>query len=583
MPSLATADADLAEIDRHFARFIARFGGGNAVLRAAALLSRAVRKGHICLDLATVPDGETESDPQWPTLDEWRSELRLSRAVGAASDPTRTPLVLDGAGRLYLRRYYDYEQALAGELRKRAMPAAGDGEGRPGSPGNDEGADDQQTAVAAALNQRLTVISGGPGTGKTTTVVRILSRLLERNPATRIALAAPTGKAAARLEQAVREGWTRFAPPDAASFLERIPRAATLHRLLGSRPNSPEFRHHAGHPLAIDLVVVDEASMVPLPLMARFFDALPESARVVLLGDRDQLASVEPGSVLADIAEAAADPRGPLGKALVVLRKNYRFGNDSTIFSLCEAVRAGDSQTALGIVAAPARADLGGAPLPQPGALSDRLKEPVLAGFRAYLAETDPAKALASFAGFRLLSAVRGGPYGVLELNRRVEAILRGAKLSPGHAGAYAGMPVLITKNDYQIGLFNGDIGILLPDSADETPGEGREPALWAWFPGQSPDEPLRKVAPARLPNHEPAFAMTVHKSQGSEFENVLLVLPDRDSPILSRELIYTGLTRARKRVEVWFKADVFGTAVSRKTQRASGLREIMKDEPELR
>ena len=549
-----------AEIDRHFATFIARFGGGASSERVARHLSRAVRKGHICLDLGVPPEGEDGSATPWPTLAEWRNALSACRAVSAPATEPITPLVLDPAGRLYLRRYYDYEQALANNLLRRVTVP------------EHNVAQNQDGAIEAALRQPLTVISGGPGTGKTTTVVRILAQLLEQTPAARIALAAPTGKAAARLDQAVRDNWTTFATGCAVNSAERIPRAATLHRLLGVRPRSAVFRHHAGNPLAIDLLVVDEASMVALPLMAKLFDALPENARVILLGDRDQLASVEPGSVLADIADAAAEDT-PLSSALVVLHENYRFGRESGIFRLCETVRAGDAQTALEIISASGQADLVGAPLPGRATLPKRLREPVLDGFSVFASEHDPAPALAAFNRFRILCAVREGPYGIREINRQIEALLREEGFIRDSGAIYAGMPVLITRNDYQVDLFNGDIGILLPDP--EATGDGAR-ALWAWFPGQSAGEPPRRVAPARLPEHEPAYAMTVHKSQGSEFERVLLLLPDHDTPVLTRELVYTGLTRARQRVEVWFAPASLSSAVARRAARTSGLRDAL-------
>ena len=550
-----------AEIDRHFAKFVARFGGGVWTEKAALHLSRAVRKGHICLDLGIAPESEIDSEAAWLGIDDWRKTLRECRAVAAPGVEPITPLVLDKAGRLYLRRYYNYEQGLANSLLRRVVNTG------------QSVASDQDGAVEAALRQSLTVISGGPGTGKTTTVVRILARLLEQTPGARIALAAPTGKAAARLDQAVRENWSRFATGSAADSTERIPKAATLHRLLGVRPRSAGFRHNAGNPLAIDLLVVDEASMVALPLMAKLFDAVPENARVILLGDRDQLASVEPGSVLADIADAAGE-NTPLSSALVVLRQNYRFGHESGIARLCETVRAGDVQKALEIIGGPAQQDLGGAALPARSALAKQLRVPVLEGFGAFAGESDPALALAAFNRFRILCAVREGTYGVRELNRQVESLLREAGLTHGSGLNYAGMPVLVTRNDYQVGLFNGDIGVFLPD-----PLSGKtdsEPALWAWFPGESAGDPPRRVAPARLPEHEPAYAMTVHKSQGSEFERVLLVLPDRDTPVLTRELVYTGLTRARQRVDVWFAASSFASAVARRVARTSGLRDAL-------
>ncbi len=545
-----------SDLDHAFARFIGRFGGGEIVETIAASLSRAVRQGHLCLDLAS-PTEEV------PPLDEARCALAVSRAVGVGGDEATTPLVLDSAGRLYLRRYYEYEQSLAAALKERAGAIAPCGEG-------------QEAAVEAALAGRLAVISGGPGTGKTTTAVTILQRLMESDPGTRIALAAPTGKAAARLEEAIRDGFAKLVRTDLSAALERLPRAKTLEGLLGARPGSAAIRHHAGNPLAVDVLLVDEASMIALPLMAKLFAALPHKTRVVLLGDRDQLASVAPGSVLADLAEG-------LPVALVMLRRNYRFGNESAIFRLCEAIREGDAGTALKIVGqatGEAWPDLGGAPLPASAdTLAARLRGPVLEGYGEVVAERDPERALAAFSRFRILCALRRGPYGVEGLNRQIETLLREAGLIRGHGpqhAFYAGMPVLITRNDYQLNLMNGTIGILLPDPNDPEPVDGSEKPLWGWFPGEGKETGLRRIAPARLPDYEPAYAMTVHKSQGSEFERVLLLLPDRDAPVITRELIYTGLTRARSRVEVWFDPELFEQGVARKTQRASGLREAL-------
>ena len=296
-----------SDLDRHFARFIGRFGGGERVQFAAAHLSRAVRQGHICLDLATAPVSDTGEENAWPALAEWLDALRDSRAISSPEGVEPTPLVLDHAGRLYLRRYFDYETELARALLARAATVGS---------ASREG---QAAAIEAALVNPLTVISGGPGTGKTTTIVGLLLRLLHPGETPlRLALSAPTGKAAARLEQTIRNGLVQN---DRTDLLAAIPRASTLHRLLGSRHDSPYFRHHAGNPLALDLLVVDEASMVPLPLMAKLFDALPTGARVILLGDRDQLASVDPGNVLADIVDAATVPGSNLQGALVVLKK----------------------------------------------------------------------------------------------------------------------------------------------------------------------------------------------------------------------------------------------------------------------
>ena len=546
------------DLDRHFAAFVERFGGSRKAGLAAACLSRAIREGHICLDLALAPPPELAAE--WLPVEAWREELLASRAVAAAAPLPKlpeVPLILDARGRLYLRRYYLYEQELAAALRQRAACSGGE---------NDGAREGQEAAIAAALQRRFSVISGGPGTGKTTTVVKILTHFILNEPELRIALAAPTGKAAARMEEALHEG-IRKEPELADQPVERLPRAVTLDKLLGSRPNTTVLRHHARNPLPVDLLVVDEASMVALPLMAKLFAALPESSRVILLGDRDQLASVAPGNVLADLADAAQHPDSPLHGSLTMLTKNYRFGNESTIYRLCEAIRKGDSDEAVRIVHEPGHADLAFSPLPPARQLSTALRQRILEGYGDTLKERDPAKALEAFNRFRILAALRQGPFGVESLNNMVEGILREAGWIGPHR-IYAGMPILITQNDHALQLRNGDIGILLPN-----PDEPDNPSLWAWFP--SKDAP-RRLPLVRLPEWEKAYSMTVHKSQGSEFDEVLLILPDYDVPLLTRELVYTGVTRAKHRVELWANETLLKLATRRRTERNTGLRDAL-------
>ena len=546
------AHPEFADIDRHFARFINGFGEGDLPAIAAAMLSRNMRHGHVCLDLRTGPPHFEESLPAfaWPELKMWRKGFAKSRAIGGPDEGR--PLVLDDVGRFYLRRYWEYEKALGQGILMRC-----DGQ-TPANPGT---GDLQNLAIETALARRFVIISGGPGTGKTTTILRILERMVSEpgGEKLRIALAAPTGKAAARLQETLRAG-----TENGAANSHPAKSASTLHRLLGSRRNSVYFRHDAKNPLPVDLVVVDEASMVPLTLMAKLFDALPKRARVILLGDRDQLSSVEPGAVLGDIANAACEP-GPLNGSLVVLEKNYRFGNESSIFALSKAVRDGDVDRALEILNSGERPDLSVGSTPSRLQIAEQLRQRVVAGYSGYLQTPDPAEALRQFKKFRVLCPFRIGPYGVESLNQIIEKILREEGLISGTQNAYPGMPILVTQNDEPLRLYNGDIGILLPDSADSS-------LLLAWFTGEEGE--LRRIPPARLPEHEPAFAMTVHKSQGSEFDDVLLILSDKDSPLLTRELIYTGLTRARSRVELWFQEAVLRAAVNRKIQRGSGLKD---------
>jgi exodeoxyribonuclease V alpha subunit len=553
-PSVHLAHPEFADIDRHFARFVDGFSQGDLPAVAAAMLSRNMRHGHICLDLGKGPVDFAEPRPAfvWPELKTWKKAFAKSRAIGRPEEGR--PLVLDDAGRFYFRRYWEYEQALAQGILIRCQEIV---------PLSLLSTDTslQGLAIQTALTRHFVVISGGPGTGKTTTVLKILERMVSEpgGEKLRIALAAPTGKAAARLQETLRAGAGN------GSLQDRLPKSAsTLHRLLGPRHNSVYFRHHGKNPLPVDLVVVDEASMVSLTMMAKLFDALPEKARVILLGDRDQLSSVEPGAVLGDIATAASEP-GPLNGSLVVLEKNYRFGNQSHIFALSNAVRDGKVDRALDLLSSDQYPDLGARRTPPPSQLADQLRQRIVAGYSGYLRRQDPAEALKEFKKFRLLCPFRVGPYGVENLNRAIEKILREESLINGAQNAYPGLPILITQNDDPLRLYNGDIGILLPDPADAS-------LLLAWFIGE--DGGVRRIPPARLPGHEPAFAMTVHKSQGSEFDNVLLILPEKDSPLLTRELIYTGLTRARSRVEVWFQESVLRAAVTRYVQRGSGLRD---------
>lgn len=557
-----------SDIDRHFANFIARFGGDlNLVSLAATMLSRSIREKNICLPLdepsADAFDVEKTDLSKWPDAKEWREAFANSKAIGRPEETT--PIVLDDSNRLYLRRYWNYQQRLASALlsnadRNRSKIGRNDGT--------------QAAAVNAAINNSLTIISGGPGTGKTSTVIQILARLLAETGSKqpRVALVAPTGKAAVRLEETIRAGLDAHKYPD--ELKTRLPKSAsTIHRLLGSKGSSVYFRHDQHHPLPIDLLVIDEASMVSLPLLCKVFDALPTHCRVILLGDHEQLASVEPGAVLADIVDAAAGGTGPLSHAVVTLKKNYRFREQSGVYHLCNVVRQGDADSAIRILREQSHLDLVSGEERDIRKSTTAFSKVVLSGFSSFFTEKEPAAALSKVEGFRILTALRHGPFGVDGLNRAVERVLSEAELIPAQLD-YAGKPILIMKNDYPLQLFNGDIGILLPDpTTNNNPNE-----LWAWFTGK--EKIPRRFAPARLPEYQTAYAITVHKSQGSEFDRVLFILPEEDSPVLTRELIYTGLTRARSQVELWWNADVLTKAVTRRAERHSRLRELLASPP---
>jgi exodeoxyribonuclease V alpha subunit len=423
--------------------------------------------------------------------------------------------------------------------------------------------------------------------------VLLLALLLEQTSGIkpRIAVVAPTGKAAARLAesiQLVKAGLRCDESIKAALPTE----TRTIHRLLGVREGSPYFRHDAANPLAVDVVVVDEASMVDLALMAKLFAAIPRHARVILLGDKDQLASVEAGAVLGDLClpsqvnrftpEFSADFTSLTGETLpsesvaltatnafVQLHRNYRFATGSGLRQLSEAVNAGDADGAVRLLRGLTATDgVTWNESPSPARLREALRDQVLAGYRSYLEAIEPADALRQLSRFRILGAVRHGPWGVERLNRLVEEILAAEGLivrEPNEAN-YRGRPVQVTRNDYDLRLFNGDVGLMLAAENDAS--------LRIVFPDA--DNTVRSLAPQRLPEHETVFAMTVHKSQGSEFERVLLVLPDAASPVVTRELLYTGLTRARAHVELWSTEATLRQAVATPVRRASGLREAV-------
>ena len=584
---------DYAEIDRHFARFLCRQAGPEDLLlfQAAALASRAVGNGNVCLDLREAAVDGVFLDKTWEEVAEHLARLPV---VGRPGD--YAPLILDGAGRLYLYRYWRYEHDLAVNLLDKAgSRAAVDrellkaGAGRLFPAGDGEEVDWQKVAAVAAATGRLTVISGGPGTGKTTTVIRILALLVEQSGGTvpRIALAAPTGKAAARLRESIRSA--REGIDCSETVRSAIPgEASTLHRLLGSVRGTGRFRHNRDNPLPHDVVVVDEASMIDLPLMAKLAEALGRHARLILLGDRDQLASVEAGKVLGDIGDTgrshaystgfvnlAAEVAGahlagtagepsPLADCLVVLKKNYRFGAASPIGRAVRLVNGGEGEAAFRELRDAEGEALTWRTVPVPAGLGKALADIIVTGYEAMVHAGTPREALACYDRFRVLCAVRRGPYGVEGINALAGEILAGRRLIDGRSRWYRGRPILVTVNDYGRNLFNGDTGIIFPDPAD---GE-----LRAFFPAEGGE--VRAVALSRLPEHETAYAMTVHKSQGSEFSRVLLLLPPGDGELMTRELIYTGMTRARDGVEVWGEEGGFVRAVARKIQRRSGLRE---------
>ncbi|CAK0738452.1 RecBCD enzyme subunit RecD [Gammaproteobacteria bacterium] len=678
----------LRELDQAFLSFLWKLdpSADSFFLLAAALVSHQLGRGHVCLDLkATLeapdeilslpPEGEnsgpfmsgawptSSGSPEFPssvvvlpsnvlariTLSNWQCSIRKSSLVAGGSGST--PLVLVD-NRLYLRRYWEYEQRVATAIHDRLARIVSVPEDlrvrleRLFPERVLGGPDWQKIACALAARGSFSVITGGPGTGKTTTVVRLLALLqgTARQPEgkLRIRLAAPTGKAAARLTESISKALDKI--PEA--MREAIPtEASTLHRLLGSRPGSRHFRHNADNPLHADLVVIDESSMIDLEIMAALFSALRPETCLILLGDKDQLASVEAGSVLGDLCQNAEQNGylsdtvnwisatigedvstwhgngGKLAQQLIMLRVSHRFTAHSGIGKLAVAVNSGQTHVVRtlwdhippytditrillrdesdgnleklvvdGTIEKPSISPLvaekgEAAPITTGGyrhylELLQRRRPPLRATFDDY--EQWAKSILDAFDQFQLLCALRRGPWGVEGLNQRIAEALYQTKLIDQLHGWYEGRPILVTRNDYSLGLMNGDIGIALrfPERIDtdnvlRASGDIAPTRLRVVF--RLPDGGIKQVLPSRLTNIETVYAMTVHKSQGSEFDHVALVLPDKNNPVLTRELIYTGITRARHRFTMLLSdTTVLEQSVTRRVRRFGGLAQLL-------
>ncbi|MBA0162811.1 exodeoxyribonuclease V subunit alpha [Pectobacterium versatile] len=597
----------LRPLDVQFARMLADETQPDLLL-AAASLSAHSGAGHVCLPLEnlqaqTLFDGrESELAQQLlagtglNTVAAWQQRLLASDAVSDGSKPT--PLVLQGE-KLYLQRSWQSEGRVARFIASERDTISVD---EPAIravldrlfPDTDEEINWQKVAAAVALTRRIAVISGGPGTGKTTTVAKLLVALIELNAgdALRIQLAAPTGKAAARLTESLGQALHRLAVDP--RLREAFPQeATTLHRLLGAVTDSQRLRHHQDNPLHLDVLIVDEASMVDLPMMANVIAALPPHARIIFLGDRDQLASVEAGAVLGDICRFAEagysraraqqlqrltgctlDDSSPEGQSTVsdsicLLRRSYRFDPHSGIGQLALAVNGGDDARVRAVLNGEF-ADITCSPLTEAEEYQAMLAQCV-EGYRDYLqlvaAGATPDAVLLAFQRYRQLCALREGPFGVAGLNQRIEQALHQSGLIQRSRNPlnrwYPGRPVMIERNDAALGLFNGDIGIAMIGESGE---------LRVFFP--LPNGETKDVTPSRLPPHDTAYAMTVHKSQGSEFDHTALVLPNHYLPVLTRELVYTAITRARQRLSLYTDVRILCRAVKTPTQRYSGLEE---------
>ncbi|MFC4785678.1 exodeoxyribonuclease V subunit alpha [Nocardioides sp. MAHUQ-72] len=548
--------------DVHVAQRVTALAGetDENVALAVALAVRAVRGGSVCVDLTTVAADTGAEELPWPGTADWLAAVRASPLAGS---PAVLRLLDDRL--LYLDRYWREEEQVCADLLARPTPApltAAETDALEAALDRvfaAEGYDEQRAAARVALAQGTTVLTGGPGTGKTTTVAALLALLAEQaeragGASPRIALAAPTGKAAARLQQAVEEEVAKL-PISDRDRLGAL-KAVTLHRLLGPRPDtSARFRHHRENRLPHDVVVVDETSMVSLTMMARLLEAVRPEARLLLVGDPDQLASVEAGAVLADLVEGLGARHD---RRIAALRTSHRFGE--SIRRLAEAVRAGDADEAVALLeAGGGHVELVSDPDPEPRLrelLVPRALELVRAAERG-----DVDASLGVLERQRLLCAHREGPHGVRHWNRQVERWLTDETGEPIWSAWYAGRPLLVTANDYGLGVHNGDTGVVVRRA---------DGMLRAHVAGSTRRLDL---ATSRLGQAETMHAMTIHKSQGSQADEVVVLLPPPESRLLTRELFYTAITRAREKVVVVGGPDEVRAAVERRALRASGLR----------
>ncbi len=588
-------------LDIQFAEWLKcqKKGTPESILLLAALVSQQLGEGHVCIHL----DQLHSLTQHWPSV--------LQSEILSLQNPDRleglidnlvfgdggclTPLVFDRQ-RVYLYRYWRYECDVAADLKSRAAPASEEfttltPQLDPLFPRGEETPDWQRVAAVTAVTQRLAVISGGPGTGKTTTITRMLAIYLERyfsthpNDTPIIKLAAPTGKAAARLSESI--ALAKESLPISEKIKAQIPdQGSTLHRLLGARPNQGGFKFNRHNPLHLDLLVIDEASMIDLPMMAQLLAALPATARLILIGDKEQLASVEAGSVLGDICTPLNNTglshfmsqllldtcevkpsqqtyERSFADSVALLKKSYRFTEHSGIGALSRAVNSGDSGQVKQVLKS-GFTDITAlsAPLDDNGSLIAHMFEKYSPYFHSVKQGIDPAEVLQSFSKFQVLCGLRKGRLGVEALNLAFEKEAERRGLIDMNGRWYVGRPIMITRNDAGLKLYNGDIGIALRDG---TTGQ-----IKVWF---AQSGALVSYSTSRLPQHETVFAMTVHKSQGSEFDDVTLVLVD-DAKVMSRELVYTGITRAKKSCTLFGRISAVYESAKQPTIRMSGLSE---------
>lgn len=574
--------AGVTDLDLYLAASVTRHLQINdeLVFHTLVLLSHNLQAGHSCLDLSIAGDATF-----WEALDDEQAKPGYTFPDSAHWQQTLTdmgilrgddaPVVLDGH-RLYLRRYWLYELQVAHAINSRCatdvsfdLDAARDILSQLFE--ESDGVDWQKVGCANALVSGFSVIAGGPGTGKTTTVARVLAALIMlHGPGLRILLVGPTGKAAQRLSESLAQAKARLAGIIPQDVIDAIPESAsTIHRALGVRRNKPGFHHDKSNLLEVDYLLVDETSMVDLGLSARLLSALPEHARIIALGDVDQLPSVAAGSVLSDLVDAGSGHYstarlnalhrlgvdlkrpGQSGDLVTRLTKSHRFDGAGPIGLLASAILQGRATDAFELL----NDDLAGLSWAYPDKSGSGVIDRALPWAKSIVQAESLEAAFELVTRYRILSPVRVGQYGVEAINERLQEAVK-----PGHGRHYAGRPILITENHYGVNLFNGDVGLIWPDQSGQ---------LMAWFPHEGG---YRSMAPGRLPKHETCYAMTIHKTQGSEFDKVLIVARAGSESMLSRELLFTAVTRAKQSVQVMMTAEAFHHACANRVVRHSGL-----------
>lgn len=591
-------------LDKQLAQLMIQLNGeNNTVLESCVLeISKHTREGQIAITCSA----------------EQQTALLKTKVVGKAGE--YKPLILD-AGYLYLNRYFSYQQQLAEQIKSRLLriettqDQADWLQGRlavyfPKESEKENEINWQRVAAEQALHQQFLIVSGGPGTGKTTTITRILALLIEQKVieqqvlqfksknSLRILLAAPTGKAAIRMLDSIRDAQSKLNLSN--EITEQLPNhASTLHKLLGYKPNSVQFKHNQQNPLPADVVLVDEASMIDIAMMSKLLEAVPANAKLILIGDKNQLSSVETGSVFADICEGLEAnqnnslsaivgrgekirTRGENVSNIVTLQKNWRFTKDSGIGQLAIATNQGDEKKALEILKDENQTDCH---LVSPNILTGmQIPDSLIAPWENYFkALKNPDASIAeifeAFNQYRILCTLRRGLNGSTIMSSRIETEVakqglihsRSLQNRQNHLSQswYHGRPVMVTQNSYSKGLFNGDTGITLIRNGE----------LSVYFPDEDEDgKAFKSLAPVRLPAHETTWAMTIHKSQGSEFNQVALILPHEVMPLLTRQLIYTGITRAKENVSLVASEGVLSAGIKTQVAQATRIEEVVSE-----